>query len=214
MRPRHGKVLALDWSKVEPINTRTTFDFPSVAIKHRKQMEPPPTSPEESPTRYRLPDHEEEGKGLVDYSLNPHSPAKYPLRTKKRKKTDKTKKNKKLKQEPGKRVHFHTKVTVKLIQDKRHYSMQEVALSCEDDYPLRNSDFALKRQEQKLILKLQHQRRPFGPRRRRILERLEKENNLSSVSQTQTNSPPSTPSGKLKKKPSPTNLIPMLSSTV
>jgi len=161
-----------------------------------------------------LPDPaQEEGKGLVDYSLNPHSPAKYPLSTKKRKKTDK-KKNKKLKQEPGKRVHFHAKVTVKLIQDKTHYSMQEVALTCEDDYPLRNSDFALKRQEQKLILKLQHQRRPFGPRRMRTLERLEKANNLSSVSQMQTNSPPSTPSGKSKRTSSQTNSIPMLSSTV
>ena len=176
-------------------------------------MEPPPPSLEESPTRYRLPD-QEEGKGLVDYSLNPHSPAKYPLSTKKRKKTDKKKKNKKLKQEPGKQVHFHAKVTVKLIQDKTHYSMQELALTCEDDYPLRNSDFALKRQEQKLILKLQHQRRPFGPRRRRILERLEKANNLSSVSRMQTNSPPSTPSGKSKMTSSQTNSIPMLSSKV
>jgi len=157
---------------------------------------------------------DEEGKGLVDYSLNPHSPAKYPLSTKKRKKPDKKKKNKKLKQEPGKRAHFHAKVTVKIIQDKSHYSMQELELTCEDDYPLKNSDFALKRQEQKLILKLQHKRRPFGPRRMRILERLEKENNLSSVSSMQTNSPPSTPSGKSKMKSSQMNSIPMLSSTV
>jgi len=111
--------------------------------------------------RYMLPDPaQEEGKGLVDYSLNPHSPAKYPLSTKKRKKTDKKKNKKKIKQEPpeGKRVHFHSKVSVKIIQDKSHYFMQETELTSEDDYPLRNSDFALKRQEQKLIFKLQHKR--------------------------------------------------------
>jgi len=164
-----------------------------------------------------LPDPaQEEGKGLVDYSLNLHSPAKYPLSTKKRKKTDKNKKIKKIKQEPveGQRVHFHSKVSVKIIQDKSHYSMQEIELTREDDYPLRNSDFTLKRQEQKLILKLQHKRRPFGPRGMRILERLEKENNLSSVSSTQIAPQPSTPSGKSKMKSSETNSIPMLSSTV
>ena len=47
-------------------------------------------SPEESPTRYMLPD-QDEGKGLVNYSLNLHSPAKYPIVTKKRKKPDKKK---------------------------------------------------------------------------------------------------------------------------
>jgi len=166
-----------------------------------------------------LPDtaHEDEGKGFVDYSLNPHSPSKYPISTKKRKKTDKKKNKKKIKQEPpeGKRVHFNSKVSVKIIQDKSHHSMQEIELTCEDDYPLRNSDFALKRQEQKLILKLQHKRRPLGPRRLRILERLEKEHNLSSVSSTQINPQPSTPSGPCQRmKSSETNSIPMLSSTV
>ena len=43
------------------------------------------TEPEESPTRYILPD-QEEGKGMVDYSLNEHSPATYPIATKKAKK--------------------------------------------------------------------------------------------------------------------------------
>ena len=154
---------------------------------------------------------------MVDYSLNPHSPAKYPLSTKKRKKSDNKKKKTKIKQEPpeGKRVHFQSKVTVKIIHDKRHHSVQEIELSCEDDYPLRNSDFALKRQEQKLILKLQYKRRPLGPRRMRILERLEKENNLSSVSSTQITPQPFTPSGTCQRmKSSETNSIPMLSSTV
>ena len=58
-------------------------------------------SPEESPTRYMLPD-QEGGEGVVDYSLNGHSRARYPTFNKKRKKSDKkTKKTKKLKKEPG-----------------------------------------------------------------------------------------------------------------
>ena len=116
-------------------------------------MEPPPPqpSPDESPTRYMLPDKAQDvRKGYVDYSLNPHQPAKYPVNAKKRKKSDNKdnkKKKKKIKQEPpeGKQVHFQSKVTVKTIYDKLHHSMQEIELTCEDDYLLRNGDFALKR---------------------------------------------------------------------
>ena len=43
------------------------------------------TESEESPTRYMLPE-QDEGKGVVDYSLNDHSPATYPIATKKTKK--------------------------------------------------------------------------------------------------------------------------------
>jgi len=95
--------------EVEPYKYKDGVSFRFSRDQSSEAMEPPPPSPDESPTRYMLPNtaQDEEGKGLVDYSLNPHSPAKYPLSTKKRKKTDKKKKNKKLKQEPGKRVHFH-----------------------------------------------------------------------------------------------------------
>ena len=56
-------------------------------------------SPEESPTRYILPEQVEgESSQMVDYSLNPHSPAKYPVATKKRKK------NKDKKTKPGKSI--------------------------------------------------------------------------------------------------------------
>ena len=41
------------------------------------------SSQEKSPTCYMLPNLEE-GKGLVDYSLNPHMPTKYPMATKNR----------------------------------------------------------------------------------------------------------------------------------
>ena len=49
---------------------------------------------EESPTRYMLPEQAEEGKGMVDYSLNEYSPAKYPVATQKRKKKKKNKEKK------------------------------------------------------------------------------------------------------------------------
>ena len=97
--------------------------------------------PEESPTRYMLP--EEEGKGLVDYSLNPHSPTKYPIATKKRKKADKKKTNKP-KKEPGKSVQFKPKVTLKTIYTKLKNHLEEVDLTKEDDYPSRVTAFALK----------------------------------------------------------------------
>ena len=69
-------------------------------------------SPEESPTRYMLPD-QVVGKGLLDYSLNDHSPARYPIVTKKRQNSDPKmkKKTKKLKKEPGKSVQFRPTVT-------------------------------------------------------------------------------------------------------
>ena len=147
--------------------------------------------PEESPTRYMLP--EEEGKGLVDYSLNPHSPTKYPIATKKRKKADKKKTNKP-KKEPGKSVQFKPKVTLKTIYTKLKNHLEEVDLTNKDDYPSRVTAFALKRKSQKESLKYQHQYRPLMPRRMSILKHirdtLQGENgNQSSLSPSQTLDP-------------------------
>ena len=122
-------------------------------------------SPEESPTRYMLPDQEGR-KGLVDYSLNDHSPARYPIVTKKRKKSDKkTKKTKKLKKEPSKSVQFRPTVTLKTIYRTLKSQKEDIGLANEEDYPSRVTAFALKRKSQKEILKYQHQYRPLTPRR-------------------------------------------------
>ena len=137
-------------------------------------------SPEESPTRYMLPDPEE-GKGLVDYSLKPHSPAKYPIATKKRKKADKKKKKKTLKKEPGKSVHFKPKVALKTIYTKLKNHLEEVDLSNEDEYPLGTSEFEVKRRLQKQ--QLHHRLRPLTHRRVPIVHHmrktLQRENNCS-----------------------------------
>ena len=106
------------------------------------------TDPEESPTRYMLPD-QEEGKGVVDYSLNDHSPAKYPIVTKKRKKSSKKKKTKKIKKEPGKSVQFKPTVPLKTIYRSLKNQVEEVYLANEEEYPLRVTAFALKRKGQK-----------------------------------------------------------------
>ena len=162
--------------------------FHSLVIKRQVNVMTNP-SPEESPTRYMLP--EEEGKGLVDYSLNPHSPAKYPIATKKRKKSDKKKKTKKIKKEPGKSVQFQPKVNLKTIYTKLKNHLEEVDLTKEDDYPSRVTTFALKRKSQKENLKYQHQYRPLMPRRmsmlKHIRDTLQRENgNQSSLSPSQT----------------------------
>ena len=134
------------------------------------------TEPQESPTRYMLPDSEDHlgqmieprppkkkertGDGVVDYSLNDHSPAKYPTFNKfrpKRKRSNKKKKIKKLK--PGKSVQFRPTVTL---------NTKDIPLANEDDYPSRVTAFALKRKSQKDILKYQHQYRPLTPRRMTI----------------------------------------------
>jgi len=60
---------------------------------------------EESPTRYML--LPEEGSGAVDYSLNPHSPTKYPTSEKKKKKKSPAKNEKKTtKNSKGNTIHF------------------------------------------------------------------------------------------------------------
>ena len=128
-------------------------------------------SKEESPTRYMLPEQVEEG--MVDYSLNEHSPTKHPIdTTKKRKKKKKDKKDKKPK--AGKCVHFHTKVTSINIYHKLKNHLEELDLANEDDYASRVSAFALKRNNQKQILKYQHQYRPLTPRRLVMLNHVRK----------------------------------------
>ena len=78
-------------------------------------------SPEKSPTRYMLPEQvDEDGKGLVDYSLNEYSPARYPIATNKKKRKAQNKESKKRKKpKTGKTVHFHSKVIIKTIHGKK-----------------------------------------------------------------------------------------------
>ena len=144
----------------------------------------------ESPTRYMLPEQppnvidpgfafpyplkertreekKEEGKGMIDYSMNEYSPAKYPIDTKKKRKKKKDKKNKK-KPKAGKCVHFDPKVRLKTIYQTLKARIDDVNLTQEEEYPFRTTAFALKRKRQKDILKYQHQYRPLTPRRQRI----------------------------------------------
>ena len=143
------------------------------------------TEPEESPTRYMLPD-QVVGEGVVDYSLNDHSPAKYPTFNKKRKKSKK--KNKKLK--PGRSVQFSPTVTLTTIYHTLKSQTEDIDLADEEEYPLRVTAFALKRKSQKDILKYQHQYRPLRPRRmtieKHIRDTRQRENGNRSYSSSQT----------------------------
>ena len=165
----------------------------------------------ESPTRYMLPEQahnvidpgfafpyplkertreeKEEGKGMIDYSLNEYSPAKYPIDTKKKRKKKKDKKNKK-KPKAGKCVHFDPKVRLKTIYQTLKARIDDVNLTQEEEYPFRTTAFALKRKRQKDILKYQHQYRPLTPRRQRISTHirvtLQRVNSSSSTPQTLT----------------------------
>ena len=126
-------------------------------------------SPEESPTRYMLPEQvDEDGKGLVDYSLNEYSPARYPIATNKRKRKNKESKKKKAK--PGKTVQFHSKVILKTSD------LTEIELSHEEEYDQRNSDFTVKRARQKQWMKLHHQQRPMTPKRLKLQAIIQREN--------------------------------------
>ena len=131
-------------------------------------------SPEESPTRYMLPEQvDEDGKGLVDYSLNEYSPARYPIATNKRKRKNKEPKKKK-KAKPGKTVQFHAKVILKTIHGKS--DLTEIELSHEEEYDQRHSDFTIKRARQKQWMKLHHQQRPMTPKRVNIQATIQREN--------------------------------------
>ena len=158
-------------------------------------------SPEESPTRYMLPEQvdEDEGKGLVDYSLNEYSPARYPIatnkkdegysntdysfgphspasyrfsKTRKRKATQNKESKKKKKAKTGKTVQFHSKVIIKTM----HSDLTEIELSHEEEYDKRNTDFTTKRAHQKQWMELHHQQRPMTPRRLKIQAIIEREN--------------------------------------
>ena len=127
-------------------------------------------SPEESPTRYMLPEQvDEDGKGLVDYSLNEYSPARYPIATNKRKRKNKESKKKK-KAKPGKTVQFHSKVILKTSD------LTEIELSHEEEYDQRHSDFTVKRARQKQWMKLHHQQRPMTPKRLKLQAIIQREN--------------------------------------
>ena len=139
-------------------------------------------SPEESPSRYMLPDHKDnwDSEDHLGQMIEPDIP-------KKRKKKDKKKKSKKPK--PGKSVQFHPKVILNTIYRTLKNQTEEIDLTSEEDYPSRITPFALKRKRQKDILKYQHQYRPLTPRRmimvKHIQETLQRENQ-SSVSHPQT----------------------------
>ena len=134
-------------------------------------MNTEPSSPEESPTRYMLPEQvdEEEGKGLVDYSLNEYSPARYPIATNKRKRKNKESKKKK-KAKTGKTVQFYSKVILKTND------LTELELSYEEEYAKRNTDFTIKRARQKQWMKWRHQQRPMTPKRMKLQTIIEREN--------------------------------------
>ena len=139
-------------------------------------------SPEESPTRYMLPEQvqEEEESGLISYKYGNLSPAKYPFdpseKKKKRKATQKKESNKKKKAKTGKTVQFHSKVIIKTIHGKRKTDLTEIELSNEEDYGKRNSEFVAKRQRVKQWMKLHHQQRPMTPKRMKIQATIQREN--------------------------------------
>ena len=163
------------------------------------------SSPEESPTRYMLPEQVDEGKGLVDYSLNEYSPARYPIATnkkdeeeegysntdyscgphspasyrfskkKKRKATQSKESKKKKKAKTGKTVQFHSKVILKTMHGKKT-DLTKIELSHEDEYGKRHSDFVVKRAHQKQWMKLHHQQRPMTPKRLKIQATIQREN--------------------------------------
>ena len=139
-------------------------------------------SPEESPTRYMLPEQvNEDGKGLVDYSntdysFGPHSPASYRFTKKKRKATQNKEPKKKKKAKTGKTVQFHSKVIIKTIHGKRKIDLTEIELSHEEEYDQRHSDFTIKRARQKQWMKLHHQQRPMTPKRMNIQATIQREN--------------------------------------
>ena len=134
-------------------------------------------SPEESPTRYMLPEQvDEDGKGLVDYSntdysCGPYSPASYRFSKKKKRKATQNKESKKKKKaKPGKTVQFHSKVILKTSD------LTEIELSHEEEYDQRNSDFTVKRARQKQWMKLHHQQRPMTPKRLKLQAIIQREN--------------------------------------
>ena len=123
-------------------------------------------SPEESPTRYMLPEKvQEQESGLISYKYGDLSPAKYPidLTNKKKIKATQKKESKKKKPKTGKTVQFHSKVIIKTIHSKRKSDLTEIELSNEEEYDKRNSEFVVKQTRQKWM-KLHHQQRAMTPK--------------------------------------------------
>ena len=79
-----------------------------------------------------------------------------------------------------KTVQFNAKVITKTFYKKLKSTLEEIDLANDEEYPLRNCDFAIKQREQKLMLKLHHQHRPMTPRHipivKHIQEALQSEN--------------------------------------
>ena len=71
-----------------------------------------------------------------------------------------------------KTVQFHAKVITKTSYKKLKSTLQEIDVANEKESPLRDSDFAIKRREQKLMMKLHHQHRPLTPRRIPIVKHI------------------------------------------
>ena len=139
-------------------------------------------SPEESPTRYMLPEQvqADDESGLISYKYGNLSPAKYPFdpsekKKKKRKSSAQNKEPKKKKPKTGKTVHFHSKVIIKTIHGKKS-DLTEIELSHEEEYYKRHSDFVVKRTRQKQWMKLHHQQRPMTPKRMNIQTTIQREN--------------------------------------
>ena len=163
------------------------------------------SSPEESPTRYMLPEQviEEEESGLIsykygdhsparypidpsqkdegegysntDYSLNPHSPASYRFSKKKKRKATQNKESNNKKKKKAK-----TGKTVqfhsKVIIKTIHSDLTEIELSHEEEYDKRHSDFVVKRARQKQWMKPHHQQGPMTSKRMKIQATIQREN--------------------------------------
>ena len=56
-------------------------------------------------------------------------------------------------------------VITKTFYKKLKSTVEERDLANKEEYPLRNSDFAIKRREQKVMMNFHHQHRPLTPRR-------------------------------------------------
>ena len=71
-----------------------------------------------------------------------------------------------------KTVQFNAKVITKTFYKKLKKTVQEIDLANEEEYPLRNSDFAITQRGQKLMMKLHHHHRPLTPRRMPIVKHM------------------------------------------
>lgn len=181
---RHGKVQNVDWWTRDPINeslgsisfTRQRVLEQSTSWRHQLKVQrnrPLDTCYPSKCSRKRV-------TPWITIR-HPHNPPRW------RERKRRTKRTKKEDQAGTPRRYFKTSLfpipkESETVYSKIKCQTEEIELACEEDYSLKNSDFALKRREKKLTLKLHHKSRPLTPRRIRILERLKRENNMSSIS--------------------------------